>query len=575
MEEEYKFNFKGLARFLDDFKFLKGGSNILSGGSFAEMMTNFTAIIIGLLWLAVFAFIIYTVYIILFKGYPRWFLNLITFKFYHKENIHQLLNDNIVLYKIQNILSSKGQCINPLDAIFDIYGKDSSIYPLVVQLDTTIKKYYFKLSGIDKKYQEALKEYYLYYHKIEDTAFADIVPDINVVDSNGHPIHRKVQHIAFYQTVLAVQLNDGLISAKNEGAKPGNKGDDQLLWEVYTKDKSNQNGYYKRILEIHTILKQLSKEINILATTLKETSLIPFIILTPDINELSIELGNKINDIKSGTIYNYPAKYIKKEYGWFIVEVLTYLYNPNYYFSVIRGLDNQEPFYNKEEIDTIRYYLNLTKDNRTDVENKIFNRKFVRKEPGWVDFGQNDTEQNYAQKTSGEFMDLLRTHPILSNLYFSGHLDMYPKIMKMYLRFMTNCTGQFTDIKTIITNLNNNGIAFKNFVNSINLLDLYLNSYQTQITQLLEDQQVTVKEFFHKLFNPYFDDIVKGRMKTYYKKTFSIYTWKKSYNKFMVWWRSLGDMLKNIIVSIWKSFFTGNDAEEPQPDNLTAEDDSG
>jgi hypothetical protein len=558
---EYKLNFQGLSKFIDDFSYLskKGGNSIVGGSGFVQNLILVKDIVVAVLILAVLIFIIYTIYIIIFRGYPRWFFNLITFTFFHKEDINKILKENLVISNINIILNSK---------------KESPIYSTILELDSNIKKYYNLIPNADKKYQEALKEYYLFYHKIQDKTPVDIVPDFNNVDKNNHPIHHKVPYAAFYTTLMNLEIENGKLNTKNPGTKPGNKGEDQLLWETYSKDKQTKNGYFIRIFTIHSLFKELSNNLNTLTQQFKDFPLISYIFLPEkqkDIDDVSRQLSDKLTEIKNGNIYNHSSTYLKNEYSWYITEILSFMYNPEYYKIIKQKLDNLTPFYNKEEIDTLRYYINLTKDKRSDVETKILNRKFEKKEPGWADFGQNNEEEKYDNKTTIEFLDFIRKYPILCNLYFSGtNIDeRYSQVINTYIGFFNNATN----IKEMLTNLNYNGVIFKNYVNAVNLLDLHFNNYQSQITKILEDQVVNPKEFFHKLFTPYFDDIVKNRMGSYYKKVFSSYTWKLSYNNFRVWWKSLGDALKNLIKSIWKSFFTSNTAENPQATDMGSADD--
>lgn len=543
----------------------------IGGNDITDFFLNITQYLYAFISLIIIIFIIYMVYIIIFRGYPRWIVNILTFSFYHKEDMKQLLKDNIVLMEITNLLNSNGNCVSPYDAYNDIYGISTDIYSYIIDFDKNVTKYYGNIPDKNNQYQQALYEYYLFYHKITDNKSVDIIPDPNNKDKNGHSIHQIVPYASFYNKVLTLQLADNTISAKNIGNKTGNKGNDVLLWEVYTKDKQNTVGYFNRVSIIYNSLIKLSNEILKISDNLKNQSIISFLMLpenTNVINDVNIQLSDKIDMIKNGNIYNNPSTYLSNEYGWFIVEILSYMNNPNNYKTLKQNLDNQTPYYNLEEVDTIRYYLNLPKDKRKSVENKIFNRKFIKKTPGWVDYGQDDNEEKYSVNTSKDFMDFIRKYPILSNIYFSGLNvdDYYPLIMKSYIRFGTNCTGSFTTVKDMLNKLNLNGIVFKNFVNSINFLDLYLNKYQDLITRNIEDQTIAQSEFFHKLFTPYMEDIVNNRIKPEFEKVFSAYTWNKSYINFKVWWKKLGDMLKNVIKSIWKSFFTSSDVDNPQPE---------
>lgn len=83
---------------------------------------------------------------------------------------------------------------------------------------------------------------------------------------------------------------------------------------------------------------------------------------------------------------------------------------------------------------------------------------------------------------------------------------------------------------------------------------------------MYQDQNFANKYFFERLWVPYYHDFIVNRMGTQFQRTFNKTTWAKSYNKFLVKWQMLGKLLKNIMKSMWKSFFTGTGVSAPKPE---------
>lgn len=593
MGDEYKLNFQGLNKFIEDFRYLtqRGGSPFIGVGG-DGVLVSIVSILKNLIILALLIFVFYTLYIILFKGYPRWFLNIVMFKFFKKENIDRFIGDDMVLKQINYLLSAMRDCSGPYKTVAEIYGNNTRLYELMQTLDTQVKKYYGKdddgsgISSNELKYQKALKEYYLFYYKIEDPAEITITPDPNKKNEQGI-VEEKVYYSKFFQKVLDDLLIKKLISPKKEGSQTGNKGNDELLWEVYTKEGRPQkgaadseqkgHGYFARISTLHKTIKAVAKELEVLSLAFAKMPVFSYIMLPETestLDTVSLQISQNMNEIVNGNIYKNNPKTMSHEYSWCIAEVISYIADPTRYKSVVERLNSLDPYYNTDEIPSIRYYLNLPRatkgaiDMRSMVEKKILGRKFEKKEPGWADYGQDSSESRYPKPTTVEFLDFIRKHPIISHVYFTegANVDvMYNNIMKCYVRFMTNCTNKISEPKLMLENLNSRGMMFKNFVNSVNMINLHLNTYRENITRILEDQTVNPKEFFKRLFGPYLDDILKRRMKTYFKKVFSKRNWNQSFNQFRVFWKKIGDLLKDIIKSIWKSFFTKSSVEKPQP----------
>lgn len=584
MSEEYKFNFQGLSKFIDDFKYLnkKGGSPILTGGGLTDILDLIVNITKGLLFLCFFCLIIYSLYIIIFKGYPRWVVDLLMFRLFHKEDVHGILKDNLIYLHIE-YLTNGNNCIFPMNTFNILFDKNLDLNNSLknIQKDAINPSNNYVLRGngnIKQMYQLMFFDYYNNNVTLTDASSVDIVPDPNIKNANNHSVHRQVPYAKFYHSQVLIQLKDGIITDKNvDGTK---KGADELLWTVYQNDVNNKNNLLKASLQTNVNIALTSGITKTITDVIKEYPISAFILLPQsdvDISQVTVQLTNKLTEIENGAIFDHDSSYLSNEYSWFIVEILNYFHHPTDRISVFK---DKLPYYNSDESATIRYYLTLTKDKRGLAKSKIFNRKFQKKAPGVADFGQDCTydkndpcnthcQSTYSTPTSDAFLDYIRKYPILSNLYFSGYdiEKLYPKIMETYINLISDNKAldiHQLDVNTILKNLQSNGMIFKDFINSVNILNLYLNEYVMPFNQLINDQNIDGKTFFTRLFSPYKDDILRNRMGSYYDKVFSMYTWNKSYNLFRIQWKKIGDMLKAIISSIWRSFFTSSNVDNPQ-----------
>lgn len=166
------YRFQDLAKFFEDVKFLLARG----GGLFPSGLSNksIPEVILGIIWIIVlwiFIFIIvYVVYKIIFKGYPRFPLDLLRLKFYNKVDVKSSVGDpNGLLYDNINELSSEEM----KDALM-FFGKsghnfvsnenDTTIFQDVK--DTILKEYQPEYNTDGTK--EAFGDYYKYFVQITD-----------------------------------------------------------------------------------------------------------------------------------------------------------------------------------------------------------------------------------------------------------------------------------------------------------------------------------------------------------------------------------------------------------------------
>lgn len=167
------YKFQDLAKFMEDVRFLlASGGGLFPGGltnkSLPEIILRIVWII--LLWVFIFV-IVYIVYKIIFKGYPRFPLDLLRLNFYKKVDVKSSVGDpDGLLYDSINDLSSEEM----KDALLYLsknghnfmVGGDNNTTVFQQVKDAIIKEYSPEYNTDATK--EALSDYYKYFQQISD-----------------------------------------------------------------------------------------------------------------------------------------------------------------------------------------------------------------------------------------------------------------------------------------------------------------------------------------------------------------------------------------------------------------------
>jgi hypothetical protein len=167
------YKFQDLAKFMDDVRFLlASGGGLFPGGlatkSLPEIILRVVWIVI--LWIFIFV-LVYIVYKIIFKGYPRFPLDLLRLNFYKKVDVKSSVGDpNGLLYDSINDLSGEDM----KDALLYLsknghnflVGEDTKTTVFQQVKDAIIKEYSPEYNTDATK--EALSDYYKYFQQISD-----------------------------------------------------------------------------------------------------------------------------------------------------------------------------------------------------------------------------------------------------------------------------------------------------------------------------------------------------------------------------------------------------------------------
>jgi len=173
----YKFNFRDLSRFMDDFTYLfkkggrhkifqKGGDDLSLTATLLSVIEFIIYFIYLLIRLTVIVIIIYILYVIIFRGYPRIVVNLLTLSFYSKVNIDALLRENDVLSKQFIFLKTPSNSSLSWYSLYNnIYDDYTQLYNLSQNYEN-LKTLYYSQYKYNDMYIKSIGEYFLFYNKI-------------------------------------------------------------------------------------------------------------------------------------------------------------------------------------------------------------------------------------------------------------------------------------------------------------------------------------------------------------------------------------------------------------------------
>ena len=129
--------------------------------------------------------------------------------------------------------------------------------------------------------------------------------------------------------------------------------------------------------------------------------------------------------------------------------------------------------------------------------------------------------------------------------------NLYDRTILAYETMMkTNADGTLLPLQTninpkqIIENLARNGKNVKTLLGAIVVIDLYFNGYRKDMITLFKDQNVTYKEFYHKLWNVYFVAIWEKQILELYRRMFSGTYVRNRLGEFKNLWKKLGILIE-------------------------------
>lgn len=627
----FKYDFKDLAKYMEDVSLLKqyGGNDIPETVmKIKQDVPKWKSILHTILYIFLAAFTLYALYLvyyILFKGYPKWIVNLFSGSMSKKADMDKLIKENNVLLGNFNYLLDKDTSYKSIWSVFNsVYGGDSNMYNNVLSADNFINENYDY--PYDEKYMMAFREYFLFFFKIitdrvdnkclndeaslkatiastrndksrkkkKNDSNSDLINTTNsnfdlykiadVRDDKEQNVKVCIHHYQFYESLVPYLISIGKLTAKHK-TRNGDKNDTELIYQVFKEDLNNStfqgdqvgkasNGkYYSIISNLKEKLVAVSKSANDLNKYVNDVNnnILPYLVLpssTDDIKLVSIDYRNYIP--KLSQIYTPNVKFSEmNELSWYLFEALYHKQNSASYStlsSYVSGVASTPE---------LRAYLNLSSDKR-----ELANRKL-------------------KMQINNEIAEILKKCPVFCHIYFSNDpavnkAALYNKVMTAYNTLLdmdsgfdpndtkggeggafgvqTNKASGNADLafEAKINNLTINGTNLKKTVNGVNIIHLYLNQYALAINKNYEKQYLSDTQFFKELITPVFHEFIVNRVfiawyeNIWRDSLFGAPFPTKHYKAFTPKYKWLENLMGQMVKTTWKRLFTSSKVNEPK-----------
>lgn len=288
----FKYDFKDMAKYMEDLAILKqyGGNDVPE--TVMKMEQNIPKwksilIFIGYMFLWAFAiYALYLVYYIVFKGYPKWIVNLFTMRFSKKADMDKLIKENNVLLGNFSFLLDKNNSYKSIYSVFsEIYGDNKDLINHCKDLinhcraldNFIVANYDYPY---DDKYMMAFREYFLFFFKIitnrvdnkcdnpealyktsiestrkdksrdkkKNDSNSDFLSTTNnnfdrykivdVRDDKEQNVKACIHHFQFYEALANYLVSIGKLNKKHK-TRDGDKNDEELIYQVFIEDMKN------------------------------------------------------------------------------------------------------------------------------------------------------------------------------------------------------------------------------------------------------------------------------------------------------------------------------------------------
>jgi hypothetical protein len=566
-----KYEFGKLKTFMEDLTFLlqRGGatnpvagaqSKTSVGRAIWDFMVSFVMVFMLL-------FAIYIIYFCLFKGYPRFVINIATLSFFHKEKFEKILLENDTLFSNFDMIADMASAdVKPLKVLDGLYSdnKFTELGKFVVAARILIEnnfatlryKNFSTVFRYRDKYKEAFVEYFLFY-KILNSDAPDIKElTIEVGANDFKPF--EVAHYKFYEQMIVYLQLMGAIPKKND-EKPGEISQNKLMYDMFITENNTVD--HKKLFQtrynFHKSVRGISGYL-LQAVNLLEQKGYHYFFLCPNtdanISNIIGEFQRATPVLRANKIYDQKASRYST-YFWTMVEVY--------------DVDNSKLKYES---------INIPNDKYKSQAEFISKRLFLyrsEKLPNFTGYQQhlivaylntpgNKRKQMEKQLLKGVTPNQLQNiqkYPIFASIYYSNavgdKVTLYYNIMQMYKELMTSSgtTVEFQNIAANLQTLVNNARQVKQTINSIHVLNLYLNVYRNDFTRMITLRNLSDRLFFKELITSHADDIFNNRIKAYFLRIST----RRYFNKelipaFKQRWDDLGDILDNMMRTIWNAF---------------------
>jgi hypothetical protein len=474
----FKYDFKDMAKYMEDMAILRqyGGSDIPETTvKMTQAVPKWKSILHGILYVFLWAFTLYALYIvyyIIFKGYPKWIINLFTGSMSNKADMDKLLKENNVLFGNFNYLLDKDKSYRSIYSVFkEVYGDANELGAAVNALDVFINENFDY--PYEEKYMMAFREYFLFFFKIitdridnkcnnEEALYKpnvtstrndksreqskndsnsnfvetsndnfDLYKIIDVRNDQEQNVKACIHHYQFYEALKDYLVAIGKLNKKHK-TRNGDKNDEELIYQVFMEDMAREPGgtadpslasngrYYTKIKNLKELVIRVSKSAASLNSVVNNVNnnVLPYLVLPSSANDIKNTITDYSNNIgRIGQIYDPSVKFTEmNEFSWYIFEALTFSKNNSSYDAFSGYVKNivASP--------EMRAYLNLSSDKRSFANQRL------------------------KMELSEQISEITKKCPVFSHIYFSeipgmDKRGLYVKVMSTYNKLMNMDSG--------------------------------------------------------------------------------------------------------------------------------------
>lgn len=607
-----------LSRVIEELRYMlqqSGGSLIrvqAGGGGFGGGLVGAKELVKAIFVLAFYLLIAYIVFLILTKRYMRAGMDVVSLGFYNTVNLDRMLTEQDFLVNHYKFMVKPGEDFEGIAPykLFDDLIQGQGMETRLKDLDNLIQKWYPQLR-YNRRYYKAFKEIFLFHESFSSTpkefmvyldpkqfddpnykpptTKASLVETDFVVAPNQKTLPSQVpapappyyvDYSQFYQTLVEYQIKEGEYKVRGSTVANQYKNNfdrkvaEAQYFDTTPKDKALKTRHFERIFTLRDSFDKARIAVQKAKKALDASPFTHFIIIPEsdrtikDFNYdysknfyrvLGSQKGDQVVSSKENATSIYDDSFpfeSASEFSWYMFEVLS----KNSYdtlSSQLSALQSELGTNTRNEYQIfLTTYLNMdTKERQRAERTIVISNPNIHKNRGVLDF--------------------VNKHPIFARIRFNSKVTdkagTYAKAMAAYDHLMFKTKKE--DIsrtdrnagQRIAQNLATNGRHLKDIINAVNVLDLYFNGYQAEMTKLYMEQHRSNVKFFKELWTPYFEQIWNMRIMEYYRRMLTKNNTSRSYSRFLKLWKMVGVMVQRLKQEIKKAFKRGLKVPDPEP----------
>jgi hypothetical protein len=521
---------------------------------------------------------LYVLYYCIFKGYPRFVVNLFTLSFFRKEKFEKILTENDTLFSNFDMIAYLSNTeTHPLATLDHIYSqqvftrlgeKFEQAKQLIDDEYTTLKyKNFNTVFRYRDKYKVAFVEYFLFYKTL--LANPPDTKNLSYETPDGKIHVFTVTNYQFYENLIVYLQKMGAMPTKND-EKRGEMSINRLMFDMHEQERNARKSFLRSRLTFNKTIRDISNDLKFAVDEVLTKIPYHYYILCPNtdanISNLLMEFDRAKQKMKENKVYDQKAE-TYSIYFWMMLEIYEFHKivdntgdsTGKEFFKLqmeyIQGLDRKLPEYSGYRKRLVAAFLNIPQDKRKKTETRLM-----------------------RQIPAAE-LEIIKKYPLMAALKYSNvspnqrHM-IYYKVMELYAIFMTGAGGSLMvsdAIQQHIPNLIRNARDYKQAITSLHAVHLYLNVYRDDFTRMITLRNLSPNLFLKELITPHMDDIFNNRIKSYFRSIVSSRYWKRDLiPRFKQRWADLGDILDYMMRAVWGSFkqkdeSSGTKYDQPDP----------